>query len=160
MGTAVTGLIPYPSTHIIYPFVSTELSNKNGSRYITFEQVFSVTFIFSRRLNYSQLPLLNLHLLWLSVADKLASDSECLFGNGVKIATNKLDPIDILPASNNTDWLVTLRFSFEVSSYLELESIFEPVPILFNGNITTVTLNTRDNLLPVTFSETSVIDLI
>lgn len=56
----------------------------------------------------------------------------------------KVDPIDIVPASNNSEWLVTLRIALDVEAPLELESVFTPVTPAFSFTGSTVEMKLFD----------------
>lgn len=102
------------STYIIYPMAGLTSKLVGGIMMLSFEQLVSITFSYSRRLTYAQLPLSTVENSWLIAAMGLVEGAECVIGEGVSVRLNELDPIDIIPYTNNTDWLVTMRFSFAV----------------------------------------------
>lgn len=133
-----------PCTYIIYPVADLEVTQKYGSNWFRFSQIITVTYVFSRRLTYSQLPINSMELLWLDRVVNLVNNAECEFGSSVNMKPYKVDPIDIIPASNNSEWLVTIRIALDVEAPLELESVFTPAlpPFSFAG--TTVELQMFD----------------
>lgn len=137
-------LPPSPCTYIIYPVADLEIMQRYGSNWFRFSQIITVTYVFSRRLTYSQLPLNSLELLWLDRAVNLINDAGCEFGSAVNMKLYKVDPIDIVPASNNSEWLVTLRIALDVEAPLELESVFNPVTPAFSFTGSTVEMKLFD----------------
>jgi hypothetical protein len=117
--------------YIIYP-VSGLSCKHRGLSMLMFEQVVSVTYCYSRRLTYAQLPMTLIESNWLNLAMGLVNGAECVIGDGVLLALNEIDPVDIMPATNNSDWLVTLRFSYAVTMPLELDTPADFIPLDFN----------------------------